>query len=253
MRAVGTVRRIVSEIDGQLAAAGLARAAHRPDRCHECASGSLPRAIVEYDPRMNVNARWLPGLIATALCGAGVVLSAQQPTGRATAPRAGIDWPGFRGIDASGVADGRQVPTKFASASAAWRTRIPGLGNSSPVVWGDLLCITTAVGGRPDATLKTGLYGDIAPVEDNSVHDWRVICLDKHTGAMRWNQTVHKGVPAIKRHTKATHANSTLATDGTHLAAMFGSEGLHVYDLNGKHVWSKSFGAPPQNLWVADQ
>jgi outer membrane protein assembly factor BamB len=202
---------------------------------------------------MNMNTRRLPSLIATALLGAGVVLAAQQATGRATAPRAGIDWPAFRGIDASGVAEGRPVPAKFASASAAWRTRIPGLGNSSPIVWGDLLCVTTAIGSRPDATLKPGLYGDIAPVEDNSVHEWKVICLDKRTGAARWDQTVHKGVPAVKRHPKATHANSTLATDGTHLAAMFGSEGLHVYDLNGKHLWSKSLGVLDSGFFVVPE
>jgi hypothetical protein len=46
----------------------------------------------------------------------------------------------------------------------------------------------------------------------------------------------------VKRHPKSTQANATLATDGTHLVALFGSEGLHVYDLAGKRLWSKNFG-----------
>jgi outer membrane protein assembly factor BamB len=162
-------------------------------------------------------------------------------TGQASAPRPGVDWPAFRGIGANGIAEGRPAPTTFTPATAVWRTKIQGLGNSSPVVWGDQLCVTTAIGGQ-DSTFKPGLYGDVAPVNDSSVHEWKVICLDKGTGKVRWEQTVHKGVPAVKRHPKSTQANATLATDGRHLAAMFGSEGLHVYDLAGKKLWSKSFG-----------
>ena len=175
---------------------------------------------------------------AVALLGMGA--AAQQ---RATArPRPGVDWPAFRGVDATGVVtEGRPTPTTFSPASAVWRTKIPGLGNSSPIVWGDLLCVTTAISEK-DNSFKPGLYGNIEPVNDSSPHEWKVICLDKRTGAARWEQTVHKGVPAVKRHPKSTQANATLATDGTHLAAFFGSEGLHVYDLSGKRLWSKSFG-----------
>jgi outer membrane protein assembly factor BamB len=168
-------------------------------------------------------------------------------------PRAGIDWPAFRGIDASGVAEGRPTPARFAPAAAAWKTPIAGLGHSSPVVWGDQLCVTTAISGRKDAGLRIGPYGDVASVNDDTVHEWKVICLDKRTGTIRWEQSVHKGVPAIKRHTKATHANSTLATDGAHLAAMFGSEGLHVYDLNGKLLWNKKFGVLDSGWYTAPE
>jgi len=167
---------------------------------------------------------------------------AAQRGGAVRAPRPGIDWPAFRGIDASGVAaQGKPTPTTFAPASAAWRTKIPGLGNSSPIVWDDLLCVTTAISSQ-DNSFKPGLYGNIEPVNDSSPHEWKVICLDKRTGAARWQQTVHQGVPAIKRHPKSTQANATLATDGVHLAAFFGSEGLYVYDLAGKQLWNKSFG-----------
>jgi outer membrane protein assembly factor BamB len=170
----------------------------------------------------------------------GIAAAAQQ--GAAVRPRPGVDWPAFRGIDAAGVVtEGRPAPTTFSPSSAVWRTKIPGLGNSSPIVWGDLLCVTTAISEK-DNSFKPGLYGNIEPVNDSSPHEWKVICLDKRTGAARWEQTVHKGIPAVKRHPKSTQANATLATDGTHLAAFFGSEGLHVYDLSGKRLWSKSFG-----------
>jgi len=170
-----------------------------------------------------------------------VVLWSTAPESQ-VAPRQGIDWPSFRGIDAKGISDGPETPATFAPASALWKTQIPGLGNSSPVIWGDLLCVTTAIGGRSDTGLKIGLYGDIDSINDDTSHEWKVICLDKRSGRTRWERSVHTGVPKIKRHTKSTHASSTLATDGTRLVAMFGSEGLHVFDLNGKELWKKDFG-----------
>ena len=158
------------------------------------------------------------------------------------APKPGVDWPSFRGIDASGVADGPETPTTFTPAAAAWKRPLPGLGLSSPIIWGNLLCVSTAIGGQTDAGLKVGLYGDIKSVADDTEHEWKIACLDKRSGSAAWDRTVHKGVPKVKRHPKSTHANSTLATDGTHLAAMFGSEGLHVYDLKGTLLWKKDLG-----------
>jgi outer membrane protein assembly factor BamB len=79
-------------------------------------------------------------------------------------------------------------------------------------------------------------------VLDDTEHEWRVYCLDKKTGAVRWQQTVLKAVPKIKRHTKASHANSTLATDGERLIAFFGSEGLYAFDMKGKQLWKKDLG-----------
>ncbi len=195
-------------------------------------------------------------LLTTAIAATALLaITAWRTTARrpARAPRPGVDWPAFRGIDANGVVtEGRPAPTTFTPASAAWRTKIPGLGNSSPIVWGDLLCVTTAISEK-DNSFKPGLYGNIEPVNDSSPHEWKVICLDKRTGATRWEQTVHKGVPAVKRHPKSTQANATLATDGTHLAAFFGSEGLHVYDLAGKRLWSKNFGVLDSGFFEAPE
>ncbi len=166
-------------------------------------------------------------------------------TSGARAPRPGVDWPQFRGIRAQGVADGFVMPAHWnveGRRGIAWKTPIPGLGLSSPIVWGDLVCLSTSISGKPDASLRIGLYGDIDSVPDNTDHAWRVYCLDKRSGAIKWQQTAHKGIPKIKRHLKATHANSTLATDGERLIALFGSEGLYAYDLDGKLIWKKDLG-----------
>jgi len=163
----------------------------------------------------------------------------------ATAPRPGIDWPQFRGIKASGIAEGFSVPVTWNAEqrqNVVWITPVPGLGLSSPVVWGDDVFISTSISGKTDANLKVGLYGDIASVEDDTAHEWRIYALEKKTGKIKWQQTAFKGVPKVKRHTKSSHANSTLATDGERIIAFFGSEGLYAYDMSGKLLWQKDLG-----------
>jgi outer membrane protein assembly factor BamB len=173
-----------------------------------------------------------------------------------TAGRAGVDWPQFRGIGATGVSEGRSMPAVWnvpAGTNVLWKTTIPGLGLSSPVVWGDMLCVSTAISGKADASLRPGLYGDIQSVPDDTSHEWRVYCLDKKTGRIAWQQTANTGVPKIKRHMKSTHANSTLAIDGQHLIAFFGSEGLYAYDLKGKLLWKKDLGVLDAGFYMVPE
>ena len=182
---------------------------------------------------------------AIALAAVAIATSPHPAVRAATAPRPGVDWPQFRGIAASGIAEGFSLPITWNAAdgtNVVWKTPIPGLGLSSPVVWGNDVFISTAISGKTDAGLKVGLYGDIASVEDDTPHEWRVYALDKKTGTIKWQQTAHKAVPKVKRHTKSSHANSTLATDGERIIAFFGSEGLYAYDLKGKLLWQKDLG-----------
>ena len=63
-----------------------------------------------------------------------------------------------------------------------WKTEIPGLAVSSPIVWGDTVFVTTAVSSDPKAVFRHGLYGDVEPSNDVSKHSWRVLALDKRDG-----------------------------------------------------------------------
>ena len=159
------------------------------------------------------------------------------------AARAG--WPSFRGWFASGVADGYRTPAGWnvkTGENIEWTAPVPGLSHSSPVVFGDRVFITTAISVAGDSALKVGMYGDITPVEDQAAYSWKLFCLERKTGRIIWERTAHTGVPKIKRHPKSTHANSTPATDGKHIVAYFGSEGLYCYDFDGKLLWSKDLG-----------
>ena len=191
-----------------------------------------------------------------ALTVPAVLLAGITFTGAATAPRPGVDWPQFRGISAGGIAEGFSLPTTWDTAkgiNVTWKTPVPGLGLSSPVIWGDDVFISTSISGQKDAGLKVGLYGNVEPVQDDTEHEWRVYAIDKKSGKVRWEKSILKAVPKIKRHTKASHANSTLATDGERLIAFFGSEGLYAFDMKGNQLWKKDLGVLDAGWYVARQ
>jgi len=155
------------------------------------------------------------------------------------------DWPSFRGKHASGVADGMKLPDKWDCAKGEgvlFKVKVPGLAHSSPIIVGNRLFLTTAVSSIADPTFKPGLYGAGTAAADRSVHEWRVICLDKRTGKTLWSHVAVKKKPTDKRHIKATYANSTPVTDGKRVVAFFGSEGVFAYTVEGKFLWKKNLG-----------
>ncbi len=173
-----------------------------------------------------------------------------RPTQKPSAEQApriakALNWPQFRGPGARGVADGQQPPTTWdvkQGINLRWKTPIPGLGHSCPVIWGEQIFLTSAVSDGDKAGLRPGLYGDVDSVDDQSPHTWHVYAIDKQTGKILWDVVAAAGKPQVKRHLKGTHANPTPATDGKHLVVSFGSEGLFCYDLAGKLRWKRDLG-----------
>ncbi len=161
------------------------------------------------------------------------------------------NWPGFRGNNASGVAEGKKTPTTWNVATPqniVWKTTIPGFSHASPIVWQDQIFVITAISS--DANTNFSAKGRGIDLADDSVkHTWRIYCLDKKSGQIVWSQTAYEGIPRAKRHVKATQANSTPVTDGRYVVALFGSEGLNCYDLNGKLLWKKDLGILNPGLW----
>jgi outer membrane protein assembly factor BamB len=154
------------------------------------------------------------------------------------------NWPQFRGPQAAGIDTNSALPVEWnveTGRNVRWKTPIPGLGHSAPVVWGERTYVTTAV-GPGDAQLKIGLYGDIEPVNESGIHQWRLLAVNLASGKLLWNTVGHEAKPRVKRHPKSTHCNSTPATDGEHIAAIFGSEGLFCFGSDGKLLWRKDLG-----------
>jgi len=161
------------------------------------------------------------------------------------------NWSSFRGPKASGVADVQSVPTHWdaeKTLNIRWKTPIPGLGHSSPIIWGNKVFITTAINSDGKTTFSPK-DGGIDLAKDDMKHSWRIYCLDKNTGRILWERTAHEGIPRARRHIKASQANPTPVTDGRYVVALMNSEGLFAYDLNGKLLWQKDLGVLNPGLY----
>jgi hypothetical protein len=156
---------------------------------------------------------------------------------------ADTNWPQFRGTHGGVVADDPALPeTWSATENVAWTADIPGVGWSSPVVWGDHVFVTSAVNGAPPERPKAREYNAREVSATTEAHRWMVYDVDFKTGNIRWAREVGAAVPAQPKHLKNSYASETPATDGQRLYAYFGSLGLFALDMTGKLVWSKPMG-----------
>ncbi len=118
-------------------------------------------------------------LVSTLSC------AQSKPATTGSGAKGTVNWPQFRGSRASGVSEGFSTPSRWDATTGTnikWKTPIPGLGHSSPIIWGDRLFITTAISAKPDPKLKVGLYGNVTSYVDDSKQTWKVFCLDKNNG-----------------------------------------------------------------------
>lgn len=154
------------------------------------------------------------------------------------------NWPQFRGAQSLGVATNRNLPVTWsATQNVAWQTDVPGMGWSSPVVWGDKIFLTSVARDGEVEPPKKGLYfgGERKTPSTNTQH-WMVYAFDWQTGKKVWEKQVHEGSPNTSIHLKNTYASETPVTDGERVYAYFGNLGLFCLDRNGKEVWSQKFG-----------
>ena len=164
------------------------------------------------------------------------------------------NWPGFRGPGARGVAESAKLPVAWnvgTGANIAWKTAIPGLGLSSPVVWDDLVFVTTAISSNPNMVYEAKGRGERDDRHDPAEQEFRVLAVDKRAGRIVWNQLAARSKPRVMRHPHNSYASPTPATDGKHLLAFFGSEGLYCYDLKGRLLWKKDLGVLDQGAYDA--
>ena len=196
-------------------------------------------------------ARARGGRNARAAAPASAAAAPASPAKAAVPPRT-REWPSFRGPSSSGIGDGLHPPTVWnveKSTNIKWKTPIPGFAHSSPVIWGDRVYVTTAINLKDSKLVfQHGRVGDdegggaSAYTKDDVPHSWRVYALDKATGKILWERVAKEGVPQTARHVMASQANSTPATDGQHIVAFFGSEGLYCYNPEGKLLWKRDLG-----------
>jgi outer membrane protein assembly factor BamB len=133
---------------------------------------------------------------------------------------ADANWPQYRGPHGDGHSTEASVPVDWDAHSVVWKADLKGRGQSSPVVWGERIFLTTA--------LENGKQR-------------LVFCLDRKDGKLLWERVAWHGIPE-KSHEMNGWATPTCATDGERVYAFFGRGGLHAFTVDGKPRWSRDLG-----------
>ena len=172
----------------------------------------------------------------------GLTVATAGALGQAVNPLA--QWGQWRGPLATGAAPKADPPVEWSETkNIRWKTKLPGLGHSSPVVWGSLVFVTTAemTGAKKPFTGVTpdGAHNNMNPLFD---HQFAVMAIDRQTGAVVWRRTVATRQPHESTHESATWASNSPVTDGEHVLSFFGSNGLYCLDTGGRLLWSRDLG-----------
>jgi outer membrane protein assembly factor BamB len=135
------------------------------------------------------------------------------------------NWPTWRGPQGDGVTTETNLPlTWSATDNVKWKIDLPAPGNSTPIIWGDRIFLTQAVGDR-----RT------------------VMCLDRKDGKVLWQEG-----PTWSEKEQTHQANPFCAaspiTDGERVIAWFGSAGMYAWDLAGKELWHIDLGKQ-DHIW----
>jgi outer membrane protein assembly factor BamB len=172
----------------------------------------------------------------------GFTVATAGALGQAVNPLA--QWGQWRGPLATGAAPKADPPVEWSETkNIRWKTKLPGLGHSSPVVWGSLVFVTTAemTGAKKPFTGVTpdGAHNNMNPLFD---HQFAVMAIERQTGAVVWRRTVATRQPHESTHESATWASNSPVTDGEHVLSFFGSNGLYCLDTGGRLLWSRDLG-----------
>ncbi len=155
-------------------------------------------------------------LLATAFC---LTLASHSLAG---------NWPHWRGDGGNGVSTSAAPPTEWSDTkNVKWKAPIPGRGSGSPIVWEDRVFVVTGV------PAQNGASGAL---------DFMLMCIDRDSGDIIWQRTATTGKPHEGTHSTNNYASASPTTDGEHVYAHFGSQGLYCFTLDGEPVWDRDFG-----------
>jgi outer membrane protein assembly factor BamB len=160
------------------------------------------------------------------------------------------EWAQFRGPTAGVGQDHPDLPERWSTTeNVRWVVDVPGIGWSSPVIWGDHLFLTTVINTEDQEAPRPGFYlGDWAA--STAPHRWVVYDIDVESGDVRWAREVSNDPPGRAKHLKNSYASETPVTDGERVYAYFGNKGLFALDFEGNVVWSREIGSfPTRNNW----
>jgi outer membrane protein assembly factor BamB len=192
------------------------------------------------------NARGVISIVtAGILLAFAAVLAAEVSRGKSQQ-----NWPQWRGPAGTGASTETGIPLEWsAEKNLRWKTAIPGRGHSSPVIWQNRVFLTTDIQGDVIEGAKAVVHMEEGKefkhpdaIGADRRHTMKVISLDRDTGKILWEKTVHDGPVYDDRHRKGSYAAPTPVTDGKRVISWFGSEGLFCHDFIGRELWRASLG-----------
>lgn len=178
-------------------------------------------------------------------------------------PSMADNWAHWRGPTGNGVATNAHPPIRWSSTeNVKWKVAIPGRSSGSPVIWEERVFVVTAVKVGNDAGQQTrrpestgrpqpqgnqgrrrfqgrrrpgggGRGGQVTKLA------FKVLCFDRNTGQLLWEQTATVATPHQATHATNSFASASPCTDGKHVYAHFGSRGLYCYTMDGEPRWKR--------------
>lgn len=171
--------------------------------------------------RYNIVPPFDKGAVAELAGTKTIATAAVSQTIETVLPAPGADryWPRFRGPSGQGETSAKKLPITWDKSGdhIVWHLPIPGFGNSSPIIWGNHLFLTSST--------EDG--------QERFVH-----AIDRSTGKFLWSRTIPPKPPEPAVRNKNGYATSTPVTDGERVVAFFGSCGLVCYDFEGNLQWN---------------
>ena len=176
------------------------------------------------------------------------------------------NWPQFRGPHSNPVSENRNLPVTWSKTeNVEWVADVPGVGWSSPVVWGTRVFMTAATSDRPQKTPSLGtefsneyiaelrkqgfrgaeldkrLWARDREMPEDLVISLMLYCFDLESGKRLWERQIYHGRPRGGRHVKNSFASETPVTDGERVYTYFTDYGLHAFDFEGNQAWATPF------------
>jgi outer membrane protein assembly factor BamB len=133
------------------------------------------------------------------------------------------NWSQFRGENGTGKSDEKDIRSPVSADRIQWTVELPGVGHSSPVIWGNKLFLTSA--------------------NDTGTTRY-VLCLDAASGKILWKRQME--FSRSHKHPKNSWASSTPALDGERVYVVFADSARQIvaaYDFEGNPVWEKNLGS----------
>jgi len=155
-----------------------------------------------------------------------------------------FNWSSWRGPTADGKASSRaQPPVRWDSkTNLRWTAKLPGEGSSTPIVWDDQIFLLSAEATDRKSESLVVMNEASKTIPPNVYYRFWVTSLDRKTGEVRWQKLAAEQVPHAGKHQTHTYAAGSPTTDGKHLYASFGSQGIFCFSLAGELVWKIDLG-----------